>query len=352
VPAASRSSREAGGDARSALLDATTLLPVRAVRAGLGNLDPDHAVAIGAAMGRTVARLGGPPCETARVNLRVAFPHWRDHERQRVLVESYANLGRGVAELALLQGARREQLLERVSVVGLQHLAAAEAASPTGGVIVLTAHFGSWDLCGAAMASRGHALTVVHHGLRHRGLAAMLSRARQGDRAGDGVFEELEMGRSAVGGVLRALREGRKVTLLLDQNAHRDEGVFVPFFSRLACTRSAPALIAMRRQIPILPAFVFREGEGAAHQLRLQPHLQLEGSEDDVDAALVRNVAAMTRVIERVIQDSPAQWMWPHRRWRTRPTREEAGAECEPVYRSRQGIARQLRHRLLALLRS
>ena len=330
---------------RTRLIDELGFLPLRALRAVLRDMEPDRAVAIGAAVGRSTARLGGSLCETARINLAIAFPHWPEAERERVLIESYANLGRGVAELALLQGPRREELLDRVSVEGLEHVAAAEAASPSGGVIMLTAHFGSWDLCGAAMASRGHPLSVVHRGFRNPLVQQMMSRAR-GAGVGEGALEELEMKRSAAAGVLRALREGRKLALLLDQNAHRDEGVFVPFFSRLACTRSAPALIAMRRGIPVLPAFVFREGDRARHSLRILPPLELEPPGRDADQALRRNVASMTRVIESAIEQAPTHWLWPHRRWRTRPTADQAAEESAPVYPRRRGALRRARHAL------
>ncbi len=317
-------------------------LPLRIVRVLLRNLEPERAARVGAVLGRTIGRLGGARAQVARINLQIAFPDWTDAMRRRVLLESYANMGRGIAELAVLQGPHREALLAGVELEGLEHLAAAEAASSTGGVVVLTAHFGSWDLCAAALANRGLPVSVVHRGFENPRLEQMMMGLREG--TGE-TLEHLRLGSSTLVGVLRALRAGRKVAMLADQNARLEEGVFAPFFSRPACTRVGPALIAMRREIPVLPAFVFRRGTTARHVLRIGPHLRLEPPGADPEAALRRNVTRMNRVIERVIRDAPEQWLWVQRRWKTRP--EVGGACVEPgrVYPPRRGLGHRLRKR-------
>jgi KDO2-lipid IV(A) lauroyltransferase len=140
--------------------------------------------------------------------------------------------------------------------------------------------------------------------------------------------EEIALGRAAMG-VFRALARGRLVCLLLDQNAHRDEGVFAPFFGELALTRSAPASLAMERGVPVLPVFVFRTGSSSRHVVRVFPHLELESGRSDREGALERNVAKMNEAIERAIRLAPDHWLWPHRRFKTRPE----GAL--PIYRRR-----------------
>jgi KDO2-lipid IV(A) lauroyltransferase len=321
-----------------------SFLPIRALVAGLGGRDPETAVRIGGAIGRSVARLPGSAVETARVNLGLAFPEWSESRREQALSDCFANLGRVAAELALLQGPRRAQLLANVEMHGADNLAAAEAASPDGGVMVLTAHFGSWDLCAAAMAAQGVELSVVHRGFGHADLRSMMTEVRGAADAG-GV-REIDMGARAAADVLRALRGGRKVAMLLDQNARRREGVFVPFFGIPACTRSAPALIAMRRGIPVLPAFIHRVGKGAQHVVKVLPHLCMEAPGPEPEAALLRNVASMTEVIESAIRSAPDHWLWPHRRWRTRPE-----ATPEALYPVRGGVLRRLRRGLLGALR-
>ena len=276
-------------------------------------LSPDRAVALGATLGTTYARLRGPRTREAAINLAVALPDWSDGERRRVLVASFANLGRCIAEVLLLQGTQREGLLDGLTVEGLEHYDTAKQASASGGVIVLTAHFGSWELCGAAMAQRGYPLSVVHHGFANPYLDGMVSRWRRAS----GV-EEIRMG-SASMGVFRALAKGRLVALLLDQSAHRDEGVFAPFFGEPALTRSAPATLAAGRGVPVLPVFIFRMGQTSRHVVKVYPPLEMDSGGEDPDVEVVRNVARMNQAIETAIRSAPDHWLWPHRRFKNRP---------------------------------
>ena len=288
------------------------------VRESVRYLAPERAVGLGEALGRRYARAGAPRSADAAINLRLAFPEWSDAERGGVLEASFANLGRHLTEVMLLQGPHRERLLAGVEVEGHEHYERARSQSASGGVIVLTAHFGSWELCGAAMAARGYPMSVVHHGVANPWVDAMVS----GWRRAAGV-DEIPMGRAGTG-VFRALSRGRAIAMLLDQNAHRDEGIFAPFFGRPALTRSGPASIAMTRGVAVLPAFVFRVGDTPRHVLRMMPPLELEscGPEEDPARALGQNVAAMNAAIESAIRQAPDHWMWPHRRFKTQPEGE------------------------------
>lgn len=140
------------------------------------------------------------------------------------------------------------------------------------------------------------------------------------------------MGRAAIG-VFRALSRGRVVTVLLDQNAHADEGIFAPFFAHRALTRSGPALIAMSRGIVVVPVFCFRVGESARHVVKVLAPLELEPGDTDPEGALERNVARMNAAIEDAIRQAPDHWLWPHRRFKTRPDGEAA---IYPPRRSRR----------------
>jgi len=272
-------------------------------------------VAWGGALGRTWARLGLVRTQDALVNLRIAFPEWSEARRREVLERSFANLGRGVAELAFLERLTPENVEDVVSVEGMEHFHAARAAAPDVGVIALTAHFGNFELLAVAMALRGFPITIVY---RERGpdLEATLRSWRE-------LHGTTTIPRgSAARGVLRALRERRVVAMTLDQDTPRREGVFVPFFSRLASTRDAPARIAMRTGAPVLPVFVFRRGESHRHHMRCLPALDLEPAGGDPEGAVRENVRRMTRVIEDAIREAPDQWAWTHRRWRTQPAGE------------------------------
>jgi len=267
-------------------------------------------------VGRSYARLAGPRVEVARINLGIAFPDWSEPEREAVMIESFANSGRSLAELLMLRGCHRERLLRGVRLEGESELRAALEASPSGGVIALTAHFGSWELGGAASETFGVPLCVVHRSFGNPLLDELVKKWRL-----DVGLDVVALGAAGFG-VLRALRRGKVVGLLGDQDADRSEGVFAPLFSRLASTRFGPALIAMTTQTPVLPVFTFREtatADAPRHVMRVFPPLAIESGDEDDEALLARNVAVMNTAIEDAIRISPDHWMWGHRRWRTQP---------------------------------
>ncbi len=282
----------------------------------------ERGLALGAALGRAWVGAGGARVADARVNLRIAFPEWSERERERVLVCSFENLGRSIVEFAWIGGLSPQEFRARVRVEGEEHLEAAQKATPGGGTFVLTAHFGSWEFFAAAMVGHGFPLSVVH---RERS-SVVLDEVIAGVR-GAGGAQMLPRG-NAARGALRALRDGRMLCIPFDQNADREQGVFVPFFGRLACTRGTPARLAMRSGAPVVPAFIHREPGGVRHVVHVQPALELLPEAGNREAALRANVARMTAVIEREVRRAPEQWLWIHRRWHTQPP-----GEPRPAYR-------------------
>jgi len=282
----------------------------------LERLPEERALALGAGLGRAWARLGGPRTRVARANLRIAFPRWSEARRNAVLVKSFENFGRSFAEFALLARLGPEALKERVRIEGIEHYEAARRASRTGGVIAITAHFGSWELLAAAMAAHGFPFVAVQKPRASPLLDAIVARYR---RAGGAEF--LARG-DAARSALRALREGKAVGILYDQDAAKDEGVFVPFFGRLASTRDGPVRIAMRTRAPVIPIFLHREGEGTRHVARFRAPIPMVRPEGDVADAVRENARRMTEALEREIVLAPDHWGWVHRRWKTQPPGE------------------------------
>ena len=297
----------------------------RALLRGLAALPDPTGLAFGAALGRCWARLGMPRVRDARVNLRIAFPHWSEAERERVLVESFAGLGRSLVELAWLGRRDQRALAARVAIDGLHHVEAARERAEGGGLIVLTAHFGSWELFAAAMTAHGFPIVAVQRARDDAGLDGVLQQHR---RSGGASY--LKRGNAGLGALL-ALRRGSLLALPFDQNARAHDGVLVPFFGRFACVSAGPVRLAMATGAPVLPAFLHRErGDPMRHVARIRAPLVL--AEGDGEAALLENARRMTRAIEREVDGAPEMWSWPHRRWRTQPP-----AEPSPPYRrSRQ----------------
>lgn len=291
-------------------------LAARAV-VGLVQLLPRQAaLGIAGFAGRSYARLGGPRTSVGRVNLRIAFPDWDESERRRVFIESCANLARSFVEFALLGRADPEELRRLVSIDGLEHVERARKDSECGGVIALTAHFGSWEFLAAAMVAHGLPIAVVHRARDNPLIEELVASLRR--RGGSEIFARGSAARAA----LRALRDGKILAVTYDQNCSREEGVFVPFFGRLACTRTAPPRIAMHSGAPVLPVFVERLEGGACHRVRILPPLEILPRSDDQEAAVRENARRMTQVIEEQIRRVPEQWSWVHRRWRTQPKGE------------------------------
>jgi KDO2-lipid IV(A) lauroyltransferase len=286
----------------------------------------ERSLAVAAAFGRVWTRLGGPRTRRVEEALARALPDRSPDARAQIARAVFVHLAQSLVELLLLRGRRRAELLARVEVVGLEHLAAAARATPSRGVLVVTAHLGNWELACAKVAALGLPVSVVYRELRSPVLDRALFdlRARAGSEPGGIPVEQLRMGRAGLP-VLRALEAGRNVLVLLDQNAKREEGVFVPFFGQAASTRSGPVALAALRGHPIVPAFIHREADGRTHRIEIQPALPLEPGAAEDEEALRRNVARVTAAIEAAVRAWPGQWTWTHRRWRTRPRPAAAG---------------------------
>jgi KDO2-lipid IV(A) lauroyltransferase len=300
------------------LLDAALYHALRGLLAAVRLLPRSLTLAACRGFGRSWARLGGPRTGVAETNLEIAFPELGADERRRILLDSFAQLAEHLVDVAEIARLDKDVSEELVRFEGFEHIEAAQRATPEGGAILLTAHFGSFELFAAACAARGIPVSIVH---REQGLPAF-ERLLQELRRSAGI-EPLRRG-SAARAVLRALRKGRIVAMPLDQDTPRAEGVFVDFFGRPACTRSAPARIAMRTGSPVVPGFLFRRPDGSGHVARFGPAIPLVAAEEagnDADTAVIENTQRMTRAIEEAIRRAPDHWSWIHRRWRTAPER-------------------------------
>lgn len=287
-----------------------------------GRVSLPRVLGFGAAVGRGWARLGLPRTRRVRAQLARALPETPEAELDRLTSGVFEHLGLGLAELVALRGRHRGALVDAIEVAGLGRLAAAEAASSTRGVLIVSAHLGNWELAGIRMAELGIAVSAVFRGFERRALDEGLLAIRRAGSPESAEYEQLRMGSAGLG-LLRALRQGRKAIVLLDQNARRDEGLFVPFFGRPACVRTGPLQVALRAGVPILTAFARRDPATWVHEIEIEPALSIDRSA--ADGGLAAAAEQITARIEARIRRQPTQWIWTHRRWRTRPI-DEAGA--------------------------
>jgi Kdo2-lipid IVA lauroyltransferase/acyltransferase len=213
-----------------------------------------------------------------------------------------------VTELAALLARPLDETLRRIRIDGLEHVRA--AMDGHGRALLLTAHLGNWELLPVACRLTGYRLSVVLRPLDAPGLDRLATRLRERSEV------ELIDKRAALRPVLRALAGGAMVGILLDQNAARREGVFVPFFGRAASTSRSIAVLALRTGTPIVPAFIRREAAGG-HRVVVGPALAVPLEKSDIAVGTL--TARCTEVIEAAIRETPGQWLWMHDRWRTRP---------------------------------
>jgi KDO2-lipid IV(A) lauroyltransferase len=182
------------------------------------------------------------------------------------------------------------------------------AAAQGRGVLILTAHYGNWELLAAAHGLTGLPLSIVIRPLDHPLLDDLAARFRRRSGA------ELIIKRQAVREVLQALRRQRMVGVLLDQNATRAEGVFVPFFGVPASTSKGLAVLALRTGAPVVPVFLRRDPDRRGHRMDVGAPIP-----PPTDGDVATYTATFNQVLEAAIRRAPEQWLWMHARWRTQP---------------------------------
>ena len=250
------------------------------------------------------------------INLAIAFPERSAAERRAILVASYRNLGRMVAECAHLGRLTPANVRSVVGFADETYWAHVLPRQPTmSGILVLTGHFGNWELFAYTHGLLGHPVHLVHQTIKNPLIDAFVARLR--GRAGTRLLRK----HGAARGVLRALEECNVMVLPLDQNASRRTGVFVDFFGRPASTNSGFARIVARTGVPVYPAFLVREGTGPRHRIVILPRVPF-ASMADRDQAACEFTQRCTAVLEDMIRRHPDHWLWTHKRWRTRPLGE------------------------------
>ncbi|HYM81041.1 MAG TPA: lysophospholipid acyltransferase family protein [Candidatus Limnocylindria bacterium] len=259
---------------------------------------------VGEWLGRR-ARSLGVRRRIAEENIARAFPERAPVERDRILRAHYAELGRVVCEYPRLPELARSPLGRYVAELrGRKHLEAVRGQ----GAVLLTGHFGNFELLGAFLGHI-HATDFVVKPLTNPYVERTIGDLRAAARIG-----QIPVG-SAMRRAFQALRAGRWVALLADQDA-RKHGVFVPFFGQPTSTPVGPARLALRAGVPILPGFIERRPDGR-HAIEVLPPMELPEVDDpDPERTLTARHAAL---LEGRIRRYPEMWFWLHRRWKTRP---------------------------------
>jgi len=282
------------------------------VSALLGRLPSESASRLGARLARLYLGVASSRRTILHGNLSAAFPELSAAQVTSLARESAENFGAAFIEFLGSLRYTREEIEERVRVVGEENLASARARGK--GVFLLSAHFGSWELGAVRAGMLGEPIASVVRPLDNPLLERELARRRT--RFGNRLIGKWDAAKE----ILRDIRHGRTVAILVDQNVLPDEGIFVPFFGRLAATTPSLALLQLKTEAPVVPVFTWPEGNGRYRLEFEEPILAEQFSsaasrEERVRLATAKYMA----VTERAIRKNPAAWLWMHNRWRTRP---------------------------------
>ncbi|MGH9522102.1 MAG: lysophospholipid acyltransferase family protein, partial [Terriglobales bacterium] len=180
---------------------------------------------------------------------------------------------------------------------------------------LLTAHMGGWEVGSFVHSVHGHPLRIVVRPLDNPYVNRMVERYRT--LYGNRTFAKNDFAR----GLLSAMRKSETVGLLMDQNMTPPQGVFVPFFGVEACTASGIARVAMHTDAAVVPAFTIWDDVLRKYRIRFDPPLTLVRT-GNAEADVVANTAMFNQVLEEYVRKYPEQWLWIHRRWKTRPAGE------------------------------
>jgi KDO2-lipid IV(A) lauroyltransferase len=246
-------------------------------------------------------------------NLALAFPDKTRRERARILRGVFTSLGRQLAEVCLFPKYTLENVGKVVVYDGFENF---ERALTRGkGVLFLTAHLGAWELSAFTHSLYGHPLHIVMRPLDNIYLDRLMRRYRT--MHGNSTVDKDDF----VRGLLSAMKAGETVGILMDTNMTPPQGVFADFFGIPACTASGLARIALRTDAAVVPGFTIWDPGLRKYRLRFDPAVKLIRTGND-DADVLANTALFTKVIEDYVRRYPDQWLWVHRRWKTRPAGE------------------------------
>lgn len=275
-------------------------------------------LALGRGIGRLWADLDRRHVAIATESLRHAFPHWDESRRLRTARGVYAHFGQVIFDILWLQQRTRDEIMALVHVEGAEDARAALALGR--GSAMATGHIGNWELSGVLFGWLFGPSGVVARPLDNPFLDARLVAFRQ--KSGNTVIYK----RQALGQALRMLRDGKGVAFVVDQNVQADEGIFVDFFGRSAASTTATAALAVRVGCPILMGWAELLGDG-----RYVLHLEVirPRAETDRAAEVERLTQELAHRIEAWVRSAPEQWLWLHRRWKTRPPEEQSALSTE-----------------------
>lgn len=304
-------------------------LPVRAILGILSILPRKLAVGTGVALAKTFYFLTGGRKDIALRNLAIAFPEKDEGHRLALLKASFANLGRVLGDFSQFDKMTRLQLDELVEFefespefVNSPERKHIDAEREKGrGMILVGPHLGNWEIGVFAYSAAREPLTYLARPLDNPKIEEFVARLRS--RFGNRSINKT----NSVSAAFEILRSGGILGALPDVNMHPKDGIFVPFFGVEACTTRGLAMLAIRTNALIMPMCCVWNDEKSKYVVRYGSVIEPAATGiTDRNAEIYRLTAEMTAEMEAFIRFAPDQWIWTHKRWKTRPPGES------PIY--------------------
>ena len=246
-------------------------------------------------------------------NLELALPALTAAEREGILRGVFRHLGWQLVEFCRMERYTPQNTQNWLRTEGLEHYLAARDKGK--GVFIVTGHLGAWELSSFYHSLMGYPMSMVIRRLDNRRLDAFVNGIRC--LHGNQVLHKDDFGR----GLLTAMREGRTVGILMDTNMTPPQGAFVDFFGHQACAATGLAHVARKTGAAVLPGFMLWEQSEKKYVLHFGPEVEIPHTAD-VAADILEGTQRCTHAIEGWIRRYPDQWLWIHRRWKTRPPGE------------------------------
>jgi Kdo2-lipid IVA lauroyltransferase/acyltransferase len=288
----------------------------RSVLATLGLLPAPVAMKLGQMVSKLAYVLAADLRKTGATNLRLAFPEKTEEEREALLRECFNGLGRQLGFFSQFPTRSPEHLQSMVEVEGLENIETAKA-NMTNGLILFTAHLGAWELTSFGTSIFGHPFSFLVRRIDNPKVENLIDGVRT--RFGNQTIDKLSAARS----MLKLLRSRGVLGLLPDLNALDAEAIFVDFFGVPAATNFIMAKLALRTNAPIIPIFAPWSEEKQKYLLNIGTPISIEPTGDE-ERDVRELTTKLSQHIESQIRRYPGQWLWIHKRWKTRPKGEPA----------------------------
>jgi KDO2-lipid IV(A) lauroyltransferase len=279
----------------------------------LGILPRGVARWVGATFAAAAYALRPPLKRAALFNLRLAFPDWTEAQREATVRGMIRQVGWMAGEFSQFPRYTRENIRGIVEIDGEENFAEAQARGK--GVLFLTGHMSAWELSSFTHALYGHPLYFLVRPISNTRVDKLINGYRC--LSGNKPIDKNKSARA----ILKVLGAGGTVGILADHNASLEEGVFADFFGIAASTTSGLARLALRTDAAVLPGFIHWDAGRGKYVLRFEPAVAVVRTGDE-EADVRTNTQLFTGEIEKYVRAWSDQWLWVHKRWKTRPPGE------------------------------